>query len=132
MVCGQLANQWIELLLPTLKHLSQRKDRKKESELLLFSGYRFVWFAPEQKLAVRKVSGVVEIVGGGNRPEPILDEEIAVLQVLLRSVLPYDLHPYLHEGMLAEVVRGPMRGAHGILLRKQKRHRLVIGVHLIQ
>jgi transcription termination/antitermination protein NusG len=31
-----------------------------------------------------------------------------------------------------EVVRGPMQGVHGILLRKEKRHRLVIGVRLIQ
>ena len=38
----------------------------------------------------------------------------------MTSVLPYDPHPYLHEGM------------HGILLRKEKRHRLVLGVRLIQ
>ncbi len=30
-----------------------------------------------------------------------------------------------------EVIRGPLRGVHGILLRKEKRHRLV-GVRLIQ
>jgi transcriptional antiterminator NusG len=50
----------------------------------------------------------------------------------MTSVLPYDPHPYLHEGMKVEVVRGPLQGAHGILLRKEKRHRLVIGVRLIQ
>ena len=38
----------------------------------------------------------------------------------MTSVLPYDPHPYLHEGM------------HGILLRKEKRHRPVLGVRLIQ
>jgi transcription antitermination factor NusG len=52
--------------------------------------------------------------------------------MLVNSVLPYDSHPYLHEGMAVEVVRGPLQGAHGILLRKDKRHRLVIGVRLIQ
>ena len=40
--------------------------------------------------------------------------------------------PYLHEGMQVEVVRGPLQGVHGILLRKEKRHRLVLGVRLIQ
>jgi transcription termination/antitermination protein NusG len=34
--------------------------------------------------------------------------------------------------MMVEVVRGPLQGVHGILLRKDKRHRLVIGVRLIQ
>lgn len=31
-----------------------------------------------------------------------------------------------------EVVRGPLQGVHGILLRKEKRHRLVLGIRLIQ
>ena len=39
---------------------------------------------------------------------------------------------YLHEGMHVEVIRGPLQGAHGTLLRKDKRHRLVLGVRLIQ
>jgi len=75
---------------------------------------------------------VVEIVGSGSQPEPIPDDEIEALKTLMTSVLPYDPHPYLHEGMAVEVVRGPLQGVHGILLRKEKRHRLVIGVRLIQ
>ena len=34
--------------------------------------------------------------------------------------------------MQVEVIRGPLQGVHGILLRKEKRHRLVLGVRLIQ
>jgi hypothetical protein len=34
--------------------------------------------------------------------------------------------------MQVEVVRGPLQGVRGILLRKEKRHRLVLGVRLIQ
>jgi transcription antitermination factor NusG len=50
----------------------------------------------------------------------------------MSSVLPYDPHPYLHEGMMVEVIRGPLKGVRGMLLRKEKRHRLVLGVRLIQ
>lgn len=132
LVREQLANQGIEPLLPIVKRLRQWKDRKKEIEVPLFSGYCFVRFASEQKLPVLKTIGVVDIVGGGHCPEPIADEEIAAIQTLMASVLPYDPHPYLHRGMQVEVVRGPLQGVHGILLRKEKRHRLVIGVRLIQ
>ena len=59
-------------------------------------------------------------------------DKIAALKTLMTSVLPYDPHPYLHEGMQVEVIRGPLQGVHGILLRKEKRHRLVLGVRLIQ
>ena len=116
-VRDQLANQGIEPLLPTVKRLSQWKDRKKEVEVPLFSGYCFVRFAAEQKLPVLKT---------------IEDEEIAALRALMTSVLPYDSHPYLHEGMQVEVIRGPLQGIRGILLRKEKHHRLVLGVRLIQ
>jgi transcription antitermination factor NusG len=132
LVREQLANQGIEPLLPTIKRLSQWKDRKKEIEVPLFSGYCFVRFASEQKLPVLKTIGVVDIVGTSHCPEAIPDEEIAAIKTLMTSVLPYDTHPYLHEGMQVEVVRGPLQGVHGILLRKEKRHRLVLGVRLIQ
>lgn len=132
LVRDQLDKQGIEPLLPTVKRLSQWKDRKKEIEVPLFSGYCFVRFSQLEKTPVQKIVGVVEIVGSGSRPEPIPEEEINGLRRLMTSVLPYDPHPYLHEGMRVEVVRGPLQGMHGILLRKEKRHRLVIGVQLIQ
>jgi len=57
---------------------------------------------------------------------------VEAIKVLITSTLPYDSHPYLREGMSVEVVRGPLEGLRGVLLRKDKRHRLVISVHLIQ
>ena len=30
------------------------------------------------------------------------------------------------------MIRGPLQGVHGIFLRKEERHRLVLGVRLIQ
>jgi|CXWL01.1.fsa_nt_gi transcription antitermination factor NusG len=110
-VRDQLANQGLEPLLPTVKRLSQWKVRKKEIEVL-------------------KTIGVVDIVGADHCPEPIADEEIGGIKTLMMSVLPYDSHPYLHEGMMVEVIQGPLQGIRGIPLRKAKRHRLVLGVPL--
>jgi transcription antitermination factor NusG len=132
LVRDQLDKQGIEPLLPTVKRLSQWKDRKKEIEVPLFSGYCFVRFSQLEKAPVQKIVGVVEIVGSGSRPEPIPEQEIDALRRLMMSVLPYDPHPYLHGGMRVEVVRGPLQGVQGILLRKEKRHRLVIGVRVVQ
>lgn len=132
LVRDRLAAQGIEHLLPTVMRLSQWKDRKKEIEVPLFSGYCFARFRWPDRLAVQTVSGVVGLVGGGQRPEPISDEEINAIRTLMDSTLKYDAHPYLHEGMGVEVIRGPLKGIRGILLRKDRRHRLVLSVHLIR
>ncbi|MBM4124969.1 MAG: UpxY family transcription antiterminator [Nitrospira sp.] len=127
-----LAKKEIERLLPSLVRISQWKDRKKAIELPLFPGYCFAQLLWKDRLSVLKVPGVVQIVGSGHRPEPIPDEEIKSLQQLMGSTLTYDAHPYLQEGMAVQVIRGPLQGAQGILLRKQKHYRLVISVHLIR
>jgi len=131
-VRDRLAVQGVEHLLPTVVRRHQWKDRKKDVEVPLFAGYCFAHFAWPDRLQIQTVSGVVDIVGGGQRPESIPDEEIEAIRTLMTSTLPYDSHPYLHEGMAVEVIRGPLEGVRGILVRKDKRHRLVISVHLIQ
>src|SRR5262249_32316901 len=78
-----------------------------------------------------KIPGAVQIVGGPRGPEPIDDGEIEAIRRVIESVLPYDPHPFLTEGMEVEVVRGPLVGVHGILLRKDRAARLVISIALI-
>jgi transcription antitermination factor NusG len=132
LVRGRLMARGIEPLLPTITKLSQWKDRRKEIVVPLFSGYCFARFAWPDRLAVQKTAGVVDIVGGGNHPEPVPDEEIEAIKTLMASTLRYDASPYFREGMMVEVVKGPLKGVRGLLVRKGKRHRLVIAVHLIQ
>ena len=127
-----LDGRGIEQLLPTVIRLSRWKDRKKEIEVPLFSGYCFARFPWHTKLSVQMLTGVVEIVGGGHRPEPVPNEEIEAIRKLMAGPLRCDPHPYLSSGMLVEVTRGPLQGVRGILLRKEKHHRLVLSVHLIQ
>jgi len=132
LVRDRLERQGIEPLLPTVRRLSQWKDRKKEIEVPLFSCYCFVHVSELSWNAVRMVTGVFEIIGNGGQPEQVPEEEIVGLQRLMTNVLPYDAYPYLHEGMRVEVVRGPLQGIQGILLRKEKAYRLILGIQLIQ
>lgn len=78
LVRDRLAGLGIEHLLPTVMRLRQWKDRKKEIEVPLFSGYCFARFCRPDRLAVQTVSGVVGLVGGGQQPEPIPDAEIEI------------------------------------------------------
>ena len=131
-VRDQLASLGVEPLLPLVKRLSQWKDRKKQIEAPLFPGYCFARFAWEDSRTVLKASGVVRVIGGSGRPEPIPDHEIEAIQKLIGTDLPYDAYPYLREGMRVRFVRGPLEGVEGILVHKDKRRRVVISAHLIQ
>ena len=71
-------------------------------------------------------------MGNGNGPEPVSKEEIEAIKALMTSRLPYDIHPYLHEGMPVQVIHGPLEGVRGTLLRKDKPFRLLISIHLIR
>ena len=79
-----------------------------------------------------KCTGVVNIVSFDGKPAPIPDYELENIRLLIGSELQYDPCPLIHEGMMVEVLHGPLRGVIGRLVRKDAQHaRLVLSVDLI-
>jgi transcription antitermination factor NusG len=131
-VRDQLEQKHIDAFLPTIPRWSRWKDRRKKIDWPLFPGYCFARFDPDDALPVLKCSGVVNIVGFEGRPAPIPDIELESIRVLVGSDLQYDPCPLIREGMMVEVVHGPLRGVVGRLVRKDpSRARLVLSVDLI-
>ena len=81
-VRDHLAGHGIEPLLPLVRRLNQWKDRKKEVDSPLFPGYCFASFSWDMSLTVLRASGVVRIIGGSGKPEPIPDSEIDAVRKL--------------------------------------------------
>ncbi|MFB3855532.1 MAG: UpxY family transcription antiterminator [Vicinamibacterales bacterium] len=127
----QLSRRDIEAFLPTIPRWSRWKDRKKKIDFPLFPGYVFARFVPENTLPVLKCSGVVSIVSFEGRPAPIPEFEIAGIRRLVESEIQFDPCPFVREGMLVEVVHGPLKGVIGRLVRKGSHARLVLSVDLI-
>lgn len=121
----------IEPFLPLTRQRRQWSDRKVWTTLPLFRGYCFARFVLNHCLAVRKVPGVVRIVGALN-PEPIQDQEIAALQQVATADRTIEPCEYFAEGTLVEVIRGPLAGLRGQFVRQTKHHGLVIRASLIQ
>jgi transcriptional antiterminator NusG len=131
-VRDQFAAKEITHLLPLHRKRSRWKDRVKMIEVPLFGGYIFAHFALQNKLQVLQTVGVVRLVGLHGTAEPVPEEQIETIRKMVAYDLPYDPHPYLKEGMLVRVVRGPLQGAEGILVEKKKNYRFVISIDLIQ
>jgi transcription antitermination factor NusG len=127
----ELELRGIEAFLPTITKWSRWKDRKKKIDWPLFPGYCFARFAPESRLPVLKCNGVVSIVSFDGEPAPIPEQEIDSLRLLVATDLAYDPCPLIREGMMVEVVHGPLRGIIGRLVRKGSHARLVLAVDLI-
>jgi transcription termination/antitermination protein NusG len=128
----QLARKRIEVFLPTVTRWSRWKDRKKKIAWPLFPGYCFARFNPRERLPVLKCAGVVNIISSeGGAPAPIPETEIEGIRHLVESDLAFDPCPMIREGMMVEVMHGPLRGVIGRLLRKNEKARLVLSVDLI-
>lgn len=128
----QLEQRHIEAFLPTIPRWSRWKDRKKKIDWPLFPGYCFARFDPNESLPVLKCTGVVNIVSFDGKPAAIPDFELDSIRVLVGSELQFDPCPLIHEGMMVEVVHGPLKGVKGRLMRKDaQRARLVLSVDLI-
>lgn len=131
-VAGGLKDKNIEVFLPLRSVINRWKDRRKEVQLPLFSGYVFVRVETDQKLPVLQTAGVVTLIGNGSNPMPIPEEQIESIQKLVDSGIRYDPYPYLKEGMRVIIKRGPLKGMEGVLIEKRKKHLLVLSVDLIQ
>ena len=127
----QLERKGLEAFLPTITRWSRWKDRKKKIAWPLFPGYCFARFDTRERLPVLKCTGVVTIVSFDSTPVPIPDYEIHGIQRLVQSDFQYDPCPLIREGMMVEVVHGPLKGVIGRLMRKGSHARLVLSVDLI-
>ncbi len=130
-VADQFASLEVEHLLPLYESLRRWKDRKVWLQLPLFPGYVFARMALRDRLRVLKVAGVSKLVGFGEMPAPLPQEEIDALRLSLASGVRAEPHPYLGAGQRVRVRSGPLAGVEGILVRRKNAARFVISVDLI-
>ena len=131
-VAEQLSNKGIQVFLPLRTVISHWKDRRKEVQFPLFTGYVFVHIVLDERLSVLRIPGVVQFVASEGKPVAIPDSQIDAVRQLVSSGLKYDPYPYVKEGMRVTIRNGPLKGVEGIVLSKRKKHLLVLSVDLIQ
>src|SRR5262245_23301409 len=132
LVHDQIAGRGLEAFLPVVERRRRWADRWKQVAFPLFPGYCFARVSAADRLAVLKAKGVVEILGMNGEAVAVPDAEIEAVRTLVTTTLPFDPHPYLTVGMEVEVVRGPLDGVRGLLIRKDRKARLVLAIHLIR
>lgn len=117
---------------PSYKAESQWSDRRKTTDRFIFPGYVFCRFNPGDRLPILTVPGVVGLVGFGEGPSPIPDQEIEQVRRMVQSGLLLKPWPFLEVGQTVLLERGPLAGLEGILEEVKGRLRLVVSIRLLQ
>lgn len=131
---GELQKKGIATFLPSVKRWRLWKDRRKLIEFPLFPGYLFVNLSPkfEEFTNVLKTRGAVTFVSAEpGHPAAVSHEEINSLKLLIESGNELDIYPYLKEGIWIRVRRGPLKGAEGVLIKREDQQIFLVNMHLL-
>ena len=130
--CLRLAENGFTAYVPLLKTLRQWKDRKKMVEVPLFGSYVFVNILPKQFYNVLQVDGVVNFVRLEGQPDPIPDDQIESLKLLLNSSEKFEIsYDSFDLGDEVEVVMGALTGFKGILVNYKGKKRALLKIEAI-
>ncbi len=133
-VAEYLERQRLETFLPLRRTWSSRQDRRVTIEIPALPGYLFVRTVlyPETRALIKRSTGVLRLVESVGRPAVIPDTQVVSLRTMLAYAFNAEGHPFLKVGDRVRVVRGPMVGAEGYLVRvADSKHRLVIAVEYV-
>lgn len=119
--------------LPLKTEVHQWSDRKQTVTVPLFSGYLFVRLnlAKRSRLDVLNSSGIAGFVGNQKGPLPIPDHQIQDIRTVLETRIECTVLPLLNEGDRVRVLRGPLAGVEGRLVRSNSSSRLSISIEMI-
>lgn len=121
----------VDVFLPVYQEVRRWKDRMKSIELALFPGYLFVRDKAQFRLPVLSTPGVFLIVTQGSELAVLADEDIECIRRAAGSEACVRPWPYVEVGQQVHVVRGPLSGLEGILVRRKGECRLVLSVELL-
>jgi transcription antitermination factor NusG len=121
-----------ETFLPLYRKSHQYATRLKVSELPLFPGYVFCRFDPRTRLPILITPGVSQILGAGNAPLPMCEQEIFSLQTAMKAGLTIQPFPFLQLGQKVRINHGVLRGVEGIVIHFKQYLRLVLSITALQ
>ena len=136
LVADQLMAKGLDIFLPKISVWSRRGGVRHAIRVPMFSGYLFVHANVDKNtyLDVIKSRGVVRLLGDRwDCLEPVSEQEIGALYMLINSGLAVTPHSYLREGQHVRITAGPLKGVDGILVENRSdKGILVLSVDLLR
>jgi transcription antitermination factor NusG len=131
-VCSYLEVKGFEVFLPTCRTRNRWADRFKLVETPLFTGYVFTRLDRTRPHAILSTPGVLQIVGSGRNPEPVLEGEIAAIRRAVDANCQLRECDFFIKGQRATVISGALAGLEGTVVSLKQQSRLVLSISLLQ
>ena len=130
-VADALHGKGYDEFLPLYRKRSNWSDRAKEIDLPLFPGYVFFRSGLSGRPPLVTTPGVIGILSFGGRPAIISQREMDAVKAVIHSGANAGPWPYVHEGQRVRILRGPLAGVEGILVRAKSDWRVVLSVEAL-
>lgn len=129
-VAEDLSTKGFSTYLPLIQRISDSPGLEKIAPVAAFSGYLFAHFEPTLRNRVRvlETRGIVRLLGGNNTPIPVPEQEIQAVRRALECAVTCQRCEMPSPGDPVRVLRGPLAGVCGQLLRLKNTTRVVIAV----
>jgi len=129
-----LGQKGLETFLPLATRRSRMSLRRfRDAQVPLFPGYVFLKLCGGSDYQrARRTAGVARIVGTPEGPVAVPEREIEALRRLAAAGFARSAESRMAPGRRVMVVRGPLRGVEGEVIRRKLRSLFVIKVELIQ
>ncbi len=132
-VHAELTANHIESFLPLQKQLRQWNDRKRWVEVPLLTGYCFVHISKKEFLSVLQTQNVLSYIMFEKKPAVVPAREIEYLKQMLRQsdfevIVSFDNY---HPGEKVEIIKGPLMGLRGELVKANGRKRFILRISSI-
>lgn len=118
----------IETFLPLKAVVKFWSDRRKVIKEPLFPSYLFVCVNLRERLMAFQPRGVVRMVSWNGEPTRIPEEQINAVRRILESGYTPEVHPYLTEGDIVEIVTGPLVGLKGFIIEHRGNNQFIISI----
>ncbi|MFA4944683.1 MAG: transcription termination/antitermination NusG family protein [Lentisphaeria bacterium] len=128
--CGRLH---LTHYLPLRKQVKRYQRRNVTTFIPLFRGYLFAQLSPEERLQLGQFQKVARIFPMDREREAPLLAELRAVRIFelagLASAL--EIRPELAPGTPVTIAGGPLRGASGIVERRQGKARITVNIELL-
>ena len=124
-----LGRQSISFYLPLARVERRWGRRRTQIQIPLFPGYLFMRGGEDERLATVQTSRVARVLDVCDQQR--LREALGHIRQMVESERPVDLYPGIRKGRRCRVVRGPLRGLEGTVLRRQGAFRVFVAVEVL-